>query len=296
MKVCITGGRGFIGSKLASSLLKAGHKILIIDRNTPGQTSPGINYVSVDLLTQPIPVEVLDCDAIVHLAGVSIFNKWTPEYKKLISDSRIKTAEALLNAIKAAGGGPKIFVCSSGVGYYGEGGENTLDESASPGKDFLAQVCVEWEKVAKSSTELGMRWVSVRTAGVIGPGGGMIAKFIPYFKWFVGGTLSSGKQWFSWIHVDDLVEVYKAAVEDSRLSGPINAAAPQIIRNKDFTKALGRALHRPSLIRVPKFILKLILGQLAEFALMSQKVVPKKLERINFQFRYPTIDDALRDL
>jgi uncharacterized protein (TIGR01777 family) len=206
----------------------------------------------------------------------------------------VKTARALIDAVKKAGRGPRVFVSASAVGYYGEGGEATLTESSPAGTDFLARVCREWELVAKRSEQVGMRWVSVRTGIVLGPGGGMLSKLIPVFKWGVGGALGSGKQWFSWIHIEDLLSVYVAAVTDVRLSGPVNAVAPHPVRNTEFTRVLAEVLHRPAFFHVPGFALRMVLGELANAVLMSQRVVPKRLSEIDFSFRYPTIKQALR--
>lgn len=296
MRMCVTGGAGFIGSKLCRVLVEAGHTVLVLDRMPLRQDIPGVECIQIDLAREPVPAAVLACDAIIHLAGANIFGRWTPAYKRLILSSRTQSAAALIGAVKAAGTGPKVFVSASATGYYGEGGEQVLTETSPGGKDFLAQVCMQWEGISHSAAAAGMRFVSVRTGIVLGPGGGMLSKLLPLFKFGLGGRLGSGKQWFSWIHVDDLLNIYLAAVVNAELSGPINAVAPTPVRNADFTKALGRAVGRPAIVWVPRFILKLILGELADVVLMSQKVSPEKLQAIGFAFRYSTIEEALQDI
>jgi uncharacterized protein (TIGR01777 family) len=294
MNIGITGGSGFIGSALCERLTAAGHRVVILDIRPPTRKIAGAEFIQADLMEGAVPSRILECDALIHLAGVPIFEKWTDEYKKIILESRVKTARALIDAVKKAGRGPRVFVSASAVGYYGEGGEATLTESSPAGTDFLARVCREWELVAKRSEQVGMRWVSVRTGIVLGPGGGMLSKLIPVFKWGVGGALGSGKQWFSWIHIEDLLSVYVAAVTDVRLSGPVNAVAPHPVRNTEFTRVLAEVLHRPAFFHVPGFALRMVLGELANAVLMSQRVVPKRLSEIDFSFRYPTIKQALR--
>ncbi len=246
MKIAITGGSGFVGSKLAKLLVRDGHQILSLDRAAPKKQIEQVHYIKTDLI-HDLPIEeYLSCDAVIHLAGVNIFGRWTPAYKKLIVSSRVETAKALIQAVKNAGKGPGVFVSASAVGYYGDGGEEVLLEGSPNGRDFLAQVCKEWEQVAAASQNAGMRWVSIRTGIVLGPGGGMLAKLLPIFRWGLGGSIGNGKQWFSWIFMDDLLRVYKTVTLDPSFSGPVNAVSPHPVRNKELTKALGRVLHRPA--------------------------------------------------
>ncbi len=294
MKIAITGGAGFVGSALTKKFLNSGHEILILDRIAPKEIPSGVVFRKTDLVNDIPLKEYLECDAVVHLAGANIFGRWTPEYKKLILSSRIDTARALIKTVKISGRGPKVFISASAVGYYGDGGEHELDESAPNGTDFLAGVCRKWEAILAEASEAGMRSVSVRTGIVLGPGGGMLAKLIPIFRFGLGGRMGHGKQWFSWIHIDDLLNVYETVTVDSRFSGPVNASSPQPVRNHILAKALGRVLHRPALLPVPKFILRLVLGELGDIVLMSQKVIPKKLLTAGFHFTYIDIDEALR--
>jgi uncharacterized protein (TIGR01777 family) len=293
MKIAITGGAGFVGSALAAAFVEKGHEVLILDRNAPRKELPGRTFLRTDLISD-FPTEAyLACDAVVHLAGVNIFGRWTPEYKKQILSSRIDTARTLIDAVEKSGRGPKIFISASAVGYYGEGGEAELTEASPRGNDFLATVCAAWEDAAHRAEQAGMRAVSVRTGIVLGPGGGMLAKLIPVFRGGLGGPMGSGRQWFSWIYIKDLIAVYVRAVLDDAFSGPVNAVAPHPVRNKELARALGKALHRPSFIPVPAFALRLVLGELASVVVMSQRVIPEKLLASGFVFLEPAIDGAL---
>jgi len=293
MKICITGGSGFIGYKLAQLFAKDGHSVLILDLHPPYQNIPGIKFIKSNLIDD-IPLdEYLSCDTVIHLAGINIFSKWTNKNKQLILNSRVKTAKALIMATKGAAKGPKSFISSSAVGYYGDAGDIELTELSPAGNDFLATICKQWEEVAKSSEEVGMRWTSIRTGIVIGAGGGILQKLLPIFRYGLGGPFGSGEQWMSWIYIDDILNIYKTVVLNENISGPINATSPNPIRNKDFTKSIAMILHKPAVIHVPSFILKLILGELSDVILMSQKVIPQKLIDSQFTYICPTIEEAL---
>lgn len=294
MKICITGGSGFIGSKLSKKLIDEGHSVLIIDLKEPKNKGNSIEFIKCDLLKEAVPNKILECNAIIHLAGVNIFNKWTNEYKKLILESRIIPAQKILNLTKNSDKGPKIFISASAIGYYGDRGEKELTENSPNGNDFLAEVCEQWEEVSAKSKDNGMRWISVRTGIVLGPDGGIISKLKPIFKNFIGGPIGNGKQWFSWIYIDDLLNIYTEALTNDSLKGPINAVSPNPIRNKEFSNMFGRTLKKPSLIPVPKFVLKIVFGELANVLIASQKVLPNKLKEIDFKFINPDIKDALR--
>ncbi len=300
MKIIITGGTGFIGSKLSRELADTGHEVFVVDRRIPvvsGGTLNGITYYQADLLKDSIPEVFASVEAIIHLAGASIFKRWTPSYKQLIIDSRVKSANAIFEFLREREHSLKVFVSASAIGFYGdERGEEVLTESSSVGKDFLSEVCEKWESSGHQFSQIGARTVSVRTAIVLGPGGGMMSQILPLFKMFVGGKLGSGRQWFSWIHIDDLVRVYIEALENENLSGPVNASAPNPVRNSEFTKELAKALKRPAIFTVPAFALRIMLGEFSRAVLGSQKVLPTKLQAISFQFRKPDIGTALKDL
>lgn len=300
MNIAITGGSGFIGAALTRKLLDAGHQVTIYDRVAPRFLHEHLQFIAANLVTDPAPLSIAHHDAIVHLAGVSIYERWTNAYKQQIMDSRTKSTASIVDAcrtsLQESGTKPAVFVCASAVGYYGGQGDRVLDESASApitGTDFLSDVCVAWESTAQQIEELGIRRVSVRTAIVLGPGGGMMAKLLPLFTWGLGGRLGTGNQWFSWIHIDDLVEIYYTAITNAQLSGAVNATAPEPVTNRVFTKSLGQALHRPAFWIIPAFALRIMLGEFAKAVLASTRAVPTKLQAIGFVFKYKTIDEAV---
>lgn len=304
MNIAITGGSGFIGTALSQKLLDAGHQVTVYDRSAPRFSHERMIYVSANLVTDPAPISIAHHDAIVHLAGVSIYERWTTEYKQQIMDSRTKSTASIIDACRASmnvssndsGHKPSVFVCASAVGFYGDQGNRILDESAgapNAGTDFLSDVCVAWEDSAQKIEDLGIRRVSVRTAIVLGPGGGMMSRLLPIFKWGLGGRLGNGNQWFSWIHIDDLISIYYEAITNAQLSGLVNATAPEPVTNRVITKSLGRALHRPAFWIIPAFALRIILGEFAKAVLASTRAVPTKLQAIGFSFRYITIDEAM---
>lgn len=304
MNIAITGGSGFIGTALAHKLLDAGHQVTVYDRVAPRFSHERMTYVSANLVTDSAPASIAHHDAIVHLAGVSIYERWTTEYKQQIMDSRTKSTASIIDVCRASmnasenrsGQKPSVFVCASAVGFYGDQGDRIVDESvAAPniGTDFLADVCVAWESAAQKIEDLGVRRVSIRTAIVLGPGGGMMSKLLPIFKWGLGGRLGNGNQWFSWIHIDDLISIYYEVITNAQLSGPVNATAPEPVTNRVFTQSLGRALHRPTFWIIPAFALRIILGEFAKAVLASTRAVPTKLQANGFVFKYPSIDSAI---
>jgi uncharacterized protein (TIGR01777 family) len=292
MHIIITGGSGYIGTKITERLLVNGHQVTILDRVAPRISHADCAFIKTDFSNSDGIVEsVCSADAIIHLAGASIFNRWTPAYKQEIIDSRINSAAKIFEIVSASPRRPSVFISASAVGYYGDQGDTELTENAPAGTDFLADVCVQWEAAAQRFTKLGMRTVSVRTAIVLGPGGGMMSKIIPLFKYGLGGKLGTGKQWFPWIHIDDLVSVYVTAIIEP-IQGPINAVAPRIVQNTDFTMTLAHAMHRPALFKIPAWALRMVLGEFSRAVLSSQKVIPAVLSG-KFTFQYPTLDQAL---
>ena len=293
MTICITGGSGFVGTQLTSRFLKAGHSVVIFDIVPPRVAIAGVTFYKVDLSKDPIPEVLNTCDAVIHLSGVSIFGRWTEEYKKLIYDSRINSTRALVQHFKTQSHRPGVFVCASAVGFYGDRGEDVLDESQTPGTDFLAHVCVDWETEAQKAEGFGVRVVCIRTGIVLGKGRGMLGTLVPIFRFGIGGRMGRGTQWFSWIHMDDLISIYETAVLDSRISGPVNAVAPEAVRNTELVSSLGKVLRRPTIIPLPAFALRLIVGEFAEAILGSQRVVPTKLTDVGFHYVYPKLREAL---
>ena len=296
MKIVITGGAGYIGSKLAQRLLDQGHEIFVFTRRKPKKTIGGVEYFETDILNN-LPEDILqDADAVIHLAGASIFARWTKKYKKLIHDSRVKTTQKLVKVIKLSKTKPKVFITSSAIGFYGDAGETILDESSKNGKDFLAHVCRDWEFEAKKVESSKVRYVTVRTGIVLGGDGGMIAQILPLFKLGLGGKLGNGKQWFSWIHIDDLLDVYLETLKNSKYSGPVNAVSPNSVSNAEFTKTLGKILKRPTFFRVPVFLLKIVLGELGGLVTGSQRVKPVKLIENGFDYKYESLEKALKNI
>lgn len=297
MKIAITGGAGFIGTQLTQILLDQGHEVIILDLSESRIRHTKLTSLKVDLTQESVPHVVAQCHAIIHLAGANIFGKWTPAYKKMILSSRVDSARALINFLSNHTHSVTTFISASAIGYYGDTGDQITTEDTSHSdtqnpKDFLASVCKKWEAVL-DEVPSGIRTVSVRTGIVLGKNGGMLQKLIPIFSYGLGGNLGNGEQWFSWISINDLVRVYIEVLRNPTLSGPINAVAPEPVQNKTFTKTLGRILHRPTLMHVPKFMVYAIVGELAGAILQSSHIQPKKLVDAGFTFTEPTLELAL---
>jgi uncharacterized protein (TIGR01777 family) len=298
MKIFITGCTGFVGSFLSKELALNGHDITILTRR---EKPPEPGHARISYLTGDPTKEgdwmapVSEHDWVINLAGASIFGYWTEKKKKVIYDSRILTTRHLVQAI-TQGDRHTVLCSTSAPGYYGARGEETLTEDSPPGDDFLGKVAKDWENEAFKAQEQGIRVVITRFGIVLGKGGGILAQLVPLFKAFMGGPTGDGSQWFSWIHRTDQVRAYMFLFANPELSGPVNLCAPNPVRNWDLAKALGRALHRPSFMRAPAFMLRLAMGELAEVILTGQKMIPQKLLDAGFQFRFPTIDAALADL
>ncbi|MDY6951497.1 MAG: TIGR01777 family oxidoreductase [Thermodesulfobacteriota bacterium] len=298
MEVLITGGLGFVGTQLSIRLLKRGHQVTVVDRSPePGPHAPRqVKYVSADTTVQgPWQDEVARHDAVINLAGASIFRRWDRKTKQLISDSRVLTTGNVVEAM-SRGDRARVLCSTSAVGYYGFRGDEELSEDDSPGTDFLSQVCIDWEDEAKKAADLGARVVVTRFGIVLGKTGGALGQMIPAFKRFAGGPLGSGKQWFSWIHMADLVNAFTFVFDNEDIHGPVNVCSPNPIRNKDLAKALGATLSRPSFMKTPAFMLRLVLGEFGAVLLEGQKVFPTKLLKHGFDFRHPDIKEALEDL
>lgn len=291
MKVFVTGGTGFVGGFLCGALAAAGHEVTILTRRTAPQE--GFHYLTGDPTREgPWMAAVPEHDWVINLAGASIFAHWTEEKKKIIHDSRILTTRNLVKAL-AAGDRRQLFCSTSAPGYFGNRGEEILTEESPPGDGFLGQVALEWEIEALKAQELEVRVVITRFGLVLGRGGGILGTLEPAFKAFVGGPAGDGRQWMPWIHHEDLCRAYLFVAEHPELSGPVHFCSPNPVRNWDFAKALGRALGRPSFLTAPAFMLRLVLGELSEAVLTSQRMMPGKLPAAGFEFRYPTLEQAL---
>jgi uncharacterized protein (TIGR01777 family) len=297
MKIFITGGTGFIGSHLSDSLLKKGH-VVIAAGGRPvkgGASHPNLKCISADTTKKgPWQRELEDVDAVINLAGRSIFKRWDEKYKKTIYESRILTTRNLVEALPS---GREITLCStSAAGYYGNRGDDILTESEPPGSDFLALVCRDWEKEAFRAGEKGVRVVAARFGVVLGKGGGALEKMIPAFRFFAGGPVGNGRQWFPWIHIEDLTSAMLFVFDNKAVSGPLNFTAPGSIRNRELVKALAAVLHRPSFMPAPAFLIKIILGEFGSSILASQRAVPEKLLKYGFSFKYPDIKSAVSNI
>lgn len=290
----ITGGSGFVGSKLTTLFVENGWRVTVLDQRAPNPAEDIQDHVSffkVDLMDRVPETPIENGEVVVNLAGKNIFTRWNQDTKKIIKTSRVNTTENLVAAIARVDNPPDAFISASATGLYGDQGENLITEDVEPGNGFLAEVCTAWEQAAEQVTRYGVREARVRTAPVLG-NGGMLAVMEPFFKLGLGGTIGSGDFYMPWIHINDLARIYFAAATGS-VEGAVNAAAPQAVTNKTFTDVFGDVLHRPTLLRIPQIGLKLLYGELADELTMSQKVRPQKLLDHGFEFEYPEIRDAL---
>lgn len=299
MKIMMTGGTGFVGTQLTSRLVQEGNEVTILTRSGKGaeKVTPGISYLKGDPTQRgPWQEAVQSHDAVINLAGASIFAKWTEEYKKAIRESRVSTTRNIVEGIPSHP--PKQFTLfsTSAVGYYGFCGDEELTEESPHGEDFLARMAVEWEGEAAKAQGKGARVVITRFGIVLGEKGGALGQMIPLFKKYIGGPIGSGKQWFSWVHIKDLAEAFAFLMKHPEISGPVNFCAPNPVRNKDLAKALGRVLHRPSFMPAPGFLIKLVLGEFGSVILEGQRVIPKRLLDRGFAFQYADIDKALQSI
>ncbi|GAB4281655.1 MAG: TIGR01777 family oxidoreductase [Oscillatoriaceae cyanobacterium] len=305
MRVAITGATGFVGPRLVAQLQARGDEILVLTRNVertrrvfPAATFPKVN------ITAYKPGEsgdwqglIAGYDGVVNLAGAAIAEeRWTDARKREIMDSRKLGTAKIVEAILAANPKPKVLVNSSAIGYYGTSETATFDETSAPGGDFLAAVCREWEAQAQKVTAGGTRLAIVRTGIVLGKEGGALAKMIPAFQLFAGGPIGSGRQWFSWIHRDDLVGLIIRALDDAQFQGVVNAVAPNPVRMGEFCKTLGAVMNRPSWMPVPDFVPQLLLGEGAKVVTEGQQVLPKRTLDLGFAYQYPTLKPALTQI
>lgn len=291
MVIAVTGAGGLVGDALTAFLSTGGHRIVKLVRG-PASASDERHWDPQN----PAPDLLAGVDAVVHLAGASIAGRFTDSHRKAIRDSRIGPTRALAKVAADVVDGPRVFVCASAVGYYGyRCGDSLLTEDAGAGEGFLADVVADWEAATEPAATAGVRVVNVRTGVVQSARGGTLRLLRPLFAAGLGGRLGSGTQWLSWIGIDDLLDVYHRALYDTRLTGPVNAVAPEPVRNNDYTAALGKVLHRPTLVPVPSFGPKLLLGGQGakELAEADQRVVPAKLQGLGHTFRRPVIDSAL---
>lgn len=302
MHVVVSGATGLIGRPLVRRLLDGGHAVTALTRDPEraAERLPADCAVAGWREGAPLePTMLRGVGAIVHLAGAGIADRrWTPAYKRTIRDSRVATTKALVTAMGAlpASERPRALVAASAIGWYGDRGDETLDESSPPGTGFLPEVCVAWEKESFAARDLGLRVAALRTGIVLDARGGALRRMLPPFRLGVGGRLGSGRQWMSWITLDDVVALYLFVLERTDVSGPVNAVAPAPVTNADFTRALGRALGRPTLLPAPALVLRMALGELGGLLLEGQRVLPRVAAAAGFEFRHPELSPALAAL
>ena len=293
MKILMSGSHGLVGAALIKSLEPEGHEIFRLVRHAPNSRSE-IEW-SPDRYSIAL-ARLEGFDAVVHLAGESIAEgRWSDEKKKRIRESRVKGTKLLGDALANLSNPPRTLVSASAIGYYGNRGNEVLTEGSAPGDGFLPEVCVEWEKATALATEKGIRVVNTRFGVILDTHGGALAKMLPPFRMGIGGRIGSGKQWMSWIALDDVIGAIKFALSNDALHGPVNFVAPNPVTNSEFTKTLGKALSRPTLFPIPAFGIRLVFGEMADALLLSsQRVAPASLIKAGYQFQYPGLKEALR--
>ena len=308
MRIVIAGGTGFLGSPLAEGYAEEGHDVRVLTRALPdgdsrhdsGTGVPGVTRVGwrPDGSTGTWAAVLDGADAVVNLAGAGIGDRrWTPQRKAMIHDSRILPTRALAAAIARVPSPPAVFVSASGAGYYGTSDGEPKTETSPPGTDFLAHVCEDWEAEAERARTAATRVVVIRSGVVLERTGGALTRMMPPFRFFAGGPMGSGRQYMSWIHRIDWIELIRWIVDTPAIAGPVNATAPVPVTNREFARALGRAMHRPALFPVPSFVLKVMLGEMAgPLLLAGQRVIPQRALASGFHFRYPEIDQAFRGM
>ena len=301
MRILVSGASGLVGSALVTALESAGHSVVRLVRREPAANAA--NEVRLDPMIDPplaTPAEAgkpQGFDAVVHLAGESVAGRWTAAKKARIRESRVQGTRMLASALSRSDPRPEVMVCASAIGIYGNRGDELLREESAPGSDFLADVGKEWEEATTPAARVGIRVVSLRIGVVLSPRGGALGRMLTPFRMGAGGRIGSGNQWMSWITLDDLVSVIQHAVATDSLRGAVNAVAPSPVTNLDFTRALGQALHRPTLFPMPAFMVRLIFGEMGEALLLgSQRVDCAKLLASGFKFRHPELKPALQAL
>ncbi|MEH2294343.1 thylakoid membrane protein ThyD [Nostoc sp.] len=304
MKVAITGSTGFVGSRLIQRLHQEGHKIVVLTRNTTfaQKVFPSEAYANLEIIAYTPNASgswqnvIASCDGVVNLAGEPIGEgRWTPERKQEILNSRKLGTQKIVEAIANANPKPSVLINASAIGYYGTSETATFDETSLSGNDFLAQVCQAWEAEARKVKDAGVRLVILRFGIALG-NGGALGKMIPPFKLFAGGPIGSGRQWFSWIHVDDLVNLILQALTKPEIEGVYNATAPNPVRMADLSQTLGRVMNRPSWLPVPAFAIEALLGDGAIVVLEGQQVIPKRTVETGFEYKYPNLQSALTQI
>ncbi len=296
MKIAVSGGTGFIGRRIVERLLENGHYVGVWSRHPGRENRAAVASYYWDPLAGEPPVNSINTmDAVIHLAGEPVAQRWNAAVKSRIRDSRVLGTRRLVDAIAKAQHKPKVLVSASAIGYYGDRGEEILTESSAPGTGFLVDVCGAWEAEADRAAQFGLRVVKLRIGFVLGKGGGALAQMVPAFRASVGGRLGSGKQWMPWVHIGDVADMFVHAVEND-VAGVWNATSPNPATNAAFTREMAKTLHRPAVFPVPPFALKVLFGELAQHMLDSARVIPDAALKANYPFRYPELGPALRNL
>jgi uncharacterized protein len=298
MNVTLTGATGLIGGAIVRALHARGDAVTVLSRD-PEKARAALGDVEAHAwrpLDEPAPAAALSGrDAVVHLAGENVAQRWNDEARRAIHDSREVGTRNLVAGLRASDPRPRVLVSASGVNYYGPRGDEPVSEEAAPGDDFLAHVCIAWEREAGAARELGLRVAMLRTAVVLDRDGGALSKMLPFFRLGIGGPVAGGRQYLPWIHADDIVGLYLAALDDAAWDGPINACAPEPATNRDFSRALGRALRRPAFAPVPGFAVRLLYGDMAEIVTSGQRAVPTWALEHGYAFRHTDLEQALGD-
>ena len=300
-KIVITGATGSIGRILMQKLIARKDEVIIFTRNTENARKKSPNTVKYVKWDYKNPEEWKDhlngVDTVIHLAGANLSSKrWNEEFKKLAYDSRVLSTRNLVQAISFVEKKPKTFICASAVGYFGNRYDEILNEESLPGNDYMANLCKDWEAEAAKVEQFGVRRISVRTGLVLSKDEGVLKQLYLPYKLFVGGPLGNGRQWFPWIHIDDIVGIYLHAIDNADLTGAVNAASPGIVRMNEFAKTFGKVLHRPSLFKIPKFAMKIVAGEVADYAVMSQRTSVNKILNAGYKFKFESLEEALSNL
>jgi uncharacterized protein (TIGR01777 family) len=305
MRVFVTGGTGLIGRRLIKRLLERGDQPVVLTRRYGDARQlfgPNVTLTEGDPMQSGDWMDaVADCDAVIHLAGENVFGRrWNTTFKTLLRGSRVQSTQHVVEALRRkpqrADGQPKTLVNASAIGFYGPRDDEELTEDSPPGSDFLAELCIEWEKSARAAESAGVRCAMIRVGVVLDKEGGALAKLLTPFKMGGGGPVGSGRQWMSWIHHADLIGLFLLALDRSNATGPINGTAPNPVTNRDFGKTLGRVLHRPAFVWTPGLALRVLIGEAATLVVTGQRVLPKRALRLGYSFQYPTLEAALREI